>query len=93
MNKKNESIKLRVSKEDKEKLLQLSKARHETLSSYLLHSSLQPHSGFETSIPQIIDTFNLFNEIYHEIQKYPDNQLKEKIMIIYKNNFTKGDLL
>lgn len=66
---KSESIKFRITKEEKEKLIRIAESRNESLSSYILKRSLQEYPDTFRSLPQIIDTNNLVNEIYHMVKR------------------------
>lgn len=84
MESKKESIKLRVTKKEKDKLLQLSKEQNESLSSYILRKCLEDIRD-SYPMPEKIGICNFMNEIYHEIEKYGNQQLKRNIRVIYQN--------
>lgn len=67
MNTKNETIKLRVTKEQKETLKRLSKQNKESMSSYLLRKGMEEERSAYSSLPDKIDACNLLNEIYHAL--------------------------
>lgn len=67
MDLKSESIKIRVTKEEKERLKELSLLNNENLSSYLLKKGMEDHENIYRSIPDKTDICDLLNEIYHEI--------------------------
>ena len=82
MERKQEFIKVRISKKDKDKLLKLSKQSKESLSSYILNKSLCTTDNSTIALPQQINMVNFINEIYHEINKSKNELLKEKVKTI-----------
>lgn len=64
---KSEIIKFRATKEMKGQLIKNAKSEDESLSSYIQKKLLQEYPDPFQSLPQIIDTINFFNEIYHKI--------------------------
>lgn len=92
--KKEESIKIRVTKKQKDKLISLSKLRKESLSSYILNECLKEEDDLFAPLPQYIDMLNSLNEIYHIVQKQGDSQLKERVRTVYQkytDKSKKGD--
>lgn len=92
MESKTESIKLRVTKTEKDRLISLSKAKKESLSSYMLRKSLEDSQGAYDVIPDKIEICNFMNEIYHEIEKCDNPQLKRNIRKIYQNYIQNREL-
>ena len=86
METKKESIKIRISKIDKDKLKKLSNSTNESLSAYILRKSLCEDTDIMELIPQTVELQNLLNEIYHEIEKCNDEQVKNRIKNIMKNH-------
>ena len=84
MEKKDEFIKFRVTKKEKEALKQLADNGNESLSSYILRKSLYEASDLSDLLPPMIDTINFFNEIYHVIQKSGNDQFVSKISLLYQ---------
>ena len=76
---KNEFIKIRISKKDKETLMKLSQKNKETISSYILHKSLYENADSPINLAQQIDTINFINEIYHKLNASADELLKAEI--------------
>ena len=83
---KNEFIKIRISKKDKETLMTLSEKENESLSSFILRKSLcQENVSFHSSsciTPQEIYVRNFVNEIYHEISRSDNEQLRRNVTTI-----------
>lgn len=88
MKTKTESIKIRITKKDKDRLMKKAKSSNESLSGYMLRKSLCGDSDLSSVIPQEIDIWNFFNEIYHEIDKKGSEQLKADIQSIYQKYIT-----
>lgn len=82
MERKQEFIKIRISKKDKETLLKLSKKSKESLSSYILHKSLCTTDNSTIALPQQIDYIKFISDIYHEINKSDDEHLKDQVKTI-----------
>ena len=84
--KKDEFIKIRISKKDKETLMTLSEKENESLSSFILRKSLcQENVSFHSSpciTPQEIYVRNFVNEIYHEISRSDNEQLRRNVTTI-----------
>lgn len=85
MEAKKESIKLRVTKKEKDKLVKLSKAKKETLSGYMLRKSLDDSQNAYCTLPERIEFCTFMNDIYHEIAKTGNEQLEKSIEKIYQN--------
>ena len=79
---KNEFIKIRISKKDKETLMKLSQKNKETISSYILHKSLYENVDSPINLAQQIDTINFINEIYHKINASADELLKAEVKVL-----------
>lgn len=81
---KTEILKVRLTKEQKEKLKNKADAESENLSSFILRIAL--HENFNPSLPfpQIIETDNFINEIYHKIKNCNDETLKQDILSLYE---------
>lgn len=86
METKKESIKIRISKNDKDKLKELSNSANESLSAYILRKSLCEDPDIMELLPQTVELQNLLNEIYHEVEKCNDEQVKKRIKHIMKNH-------
>lgn len=80
---KSEFIKFRITKEEKEKLIKTAKSENESLSSYIQKKIQQEEPNPFQSLPQIIDTNNFFNEIYHKIEKNGNETLAKEIFLLY----------
>ncbi len=83
--KKDEYIKIRISKKDKEILKNLSNKENENLSSFILRKSLsqEPVSSYNTNITSSeIHILNFVNEIYHEVSCSDNENLKRKVTAI-----------
>lgn len=85
MESKSESIKIRVTKEQKDNLVELAKSNKESLSGYILRKSLDNRQDSYGSLPEKIQICCLMNELYHEIAKRGDEQLIRDVKRIYKN--------
>lgn len=83
-NVKKAEIKIRVTEQDKEKLMQSAYSHNENLSSYMLRKALCDDQDLMQSLPQQIDACNFFNEIYHAVSRYGSRQLKTEIMELYQ---------
>lgn len=84
-NTKEEIIRIRVSKKEKETLKQLASSTNETLSSYMLQKSMYTDSDSLKSLPSMIDSWKFLNEVCHEVEKSNDEQLKNRIKNILNN--------
>lgn len=82
---KTESIKLRVTKTEKNRLIALAKVKKESLSSYMLKKSLEDSLESYDTMPDKIEICNLMNEIYHEVEKNGNQKLRKNIRQIYQN--------
>lgn len=80
---KTEVIRFRTTKEEKEKIAKKAKSQNESLSSYIQKKIHQEYADPFQSLPQIIDTNNFFNEIYHKIEKYGNETLTKEIYLLY----------
>lgn len=81
---KTEFIRFRVTPKEKDKLIHAAESGNESLSSYILKRSLQEYPGIFDSFPQIIDTNNLFNEIYHRVEKSGNKTLAKEIISLFR---------
>lgn len=80
---KNSTILIRISEEEKAKIDQLASNADMGISSYMRLKSLSTDADWLKSLPDTVKSWNLLNEICHEIQKSNDQQLKirtEKIL-------------
>lgn len=84
---KTEFIKIRVNKQEKEKLKKLANITNESLSSYILKKSLRKDTDNLNSLPNAIESLNLLNEVWHEINKCNDEQFKNRIKNILNKEF------
>lgn len=80
---KSESVKFRITKEEKEKLVKTAKSENENLSSYIQKKIKQEYPNPLLSFPQIIDNTNFFNEIYHKIEKSGNETLLKEVYLLY----------
>lgn len=85
MESKKESIKLRVTKKEKDRLVKLSKAKKETLSGYMLRKGLDDSQNAYSTLPERIEFCTFMNDIYHEIAKSGNGQLERSIKKLYQN--------
>lgn len=81
---KKEFIKIRVTKDEKEKLKEISGSEKMTLSSYMLEKSLCTEKNASRLLPGEVETWDFFNEIYHQIQKRGNEELKGRIEELYR---------
>lgn len=79
---KDESIKIRLTKHEKEQLQNQATAANKNLSAYVLQKSLCSDSICQNSFTDVVEASNLLNEIYHEIQKCGDEHLKNFVKSI-----------
>lgn len=82
-NTKEDTIKFRVTLNEKKKLQHLSSSKNMTLSGYILQTCLSD----TPKLPQIaerIEICNFINEIYHEVKKYGNEQLTNDIASLCK---------
>ena len=84
MRTKNESIKLRVTKEQKEKLKYLSKQNNESMSVYILRKSMEEKISSYRFISDKIDICNLLNEIYHGLVMSDGRQTEQEVRKIFQ---------
>lgn len=89
METKNESIKLRVTKEQKEKLKYLSEQNNESMSAYLLRKSMENKTSSYRFISDKIDICNLLNEIYHGLVMSDGRQTEQKVRKIFQTAMKK----
>lgn len=80
---KSESVKFRITKEEKEKLVKTAKSENESLSSYIQKKICQEYPDPFQLLPHIIDTNNFFNEVYHIIEKNGNEALAKEIFLLY----------
>lgn len=79
---KDEFIKIRISKKDKETLMKLSQRENESLSSFILRKSLCHESVSGNTLSQQINTINFINEIYHKVSKSDNEKLRKEVATI-----------
>ena len=77
-NKKNEEIKLRVTKQEKEQIRKLSSSS-KNMTAYILKKVFAPDSDNHKSITETVETLDLVNTIMLEVEKSTDDLLKQKI--------------
>lgn len=85
-NTKNEYIKIRVTKQEKEHLKKQADTQGKTLSAYMLEQGMRTNSICKAPSPDTIDTYDLLNEIYHQVRKSDDEPLKSRIKHIMERN-------
>lgn len=85
-NTKNEYIKIRVTKQEKEHLKKQADTQGKTLSAYMLEQGMRTNSICKAPSPDTIDNYDLLNEIYHQIRKSNDDHLKNRIESIIERN-------
>lgn len=93
MEMKNETIKIRVTKKEKDTLQQLSKNNGKSLSAYVLQKSLHENSGSSHLLPKEFDTLNVFNEIYHQIIKSGNKELEKDVAILFQKYFNYTEVI
>ena len=76
---KNEFIKIRVSNSEKRQLLKQAATEKQNLSAYILHQSLHADPTHPNQLPTSIEALNLLNEVYHEVKKCKDVDLKNRV--------------
>lgn len=79
---KNTTLLIRINEEEKAKIAQLASNAGMGISSYMRLKGLSTDSGFLKSLPDTVKSWNLLNEICHEIQKSDNQQLKIRIQKI-----------
>ena len=89
MKTKNESIKLRVTKEQKEKLKYLSKQNNESMSVYILRKSMEEKISSYRFISDKIDICNMLNEIYHGLVMSDGRQTEQEVRKIFQTALKK----
>ena len=77
-NKKNEEIKLRVTKQEKEQIRKLSSSS-KNMTAYILNKVFAPDSDNHKAITETVETLDLVNTIMLEVEKSTDDLLKQKI--------------
>lgn len=83
---KNKIINIRVTEEEKERLIKLAKKEKKTVSMYLVQKGLSEGSGTESVfLPEQVETINLMNELWHRVQKCNDRELKTDIDALLEN--------
>lgn len=81
---KNTTMLIRISEEEKAKIAQLASNAGMGISSYMRLKGLSTDSDFLKSLPDTVKSWNLLNEICHEIQKSDDQELKIRTKKILK---------
>ena len=76
---KNKAISIRINETDLTTIDHLASAAGMNRSSYMCQKSLSAGSNWENSLRDMVKSWNLLNEIYHETQKSNDTQLKHRI--------------
>ncbi len=76
---KNKAISIRINETDLTTIDQLAATAGMKRSAYMCQRSLSANSNLEKSLRNTVKSWNLLNEIYHEIQKSNDTQLKHRI--------------
>lgn len=76
---KDTSIRIRISKEDKDTLLKLSRKDKKSVSNYILHKSLYENTVSSLTLTKQINIINFINDIYHRINASSDNHLKAEV--------------
>lgn len=79
---KNTTMLIRISEEEKAKIAQLASNAGMGISSYMRLKGLSTDNDFLKSLPDTVKSWNLLNEICHEIQKSDDQKLKIRIQKI-----------
>lgn len=82
-NTKEETIKFRVTLNEKKKIQHLSNSKNMTLSGYILQTCLSD-TPKPPQITERIEVCNFINEIYHEVKKYGNKQLTDTITSLCK---------
>lgn len=86
---KNADINIRIRKQEKEKLQTLAKKQGVTLSNYILTKCLTDTNELLQLIPDAVDTWNTYNEIFHAVESTNDTQLTETIRHIINRHLPK----
>lgn len=76
---KDTSIRIRISKKDKDKLLKLSRKDKKSVSNYILHKSLDENTVSSLTLAEQINIINFINDIYHRIDASDDIHLKKEV--------------
>lgn len=79
---KNTTLLIRINEEEKAKIAQLASNAGMGISSYMRLKGLSTDSDFLKSLPDTVKSWNMLNEICHEIQKSDNQQLKIRIQKI-----------
>lgn len=89
-NTKNDTIKIRVSNQEKGLLQNLAAKENISLSAYILRKTLYTDLADHNSIPAKIEEINLANELFHEIQQCDNILLKNRAENIIKRRRENG---
>lgn len=84
-----ESIKVRLSKKEKDTIKYLSELNNETMSSYLIRKSMEDNRNFYLLIPDKIEICNLLNEIYHGVIVSEGRQREPRIREVFQEALKK----
>lgn len=82
---KNTTMLIRISEEEKAEIAQLASNAGMGVSSYMRLKGLSTDSDLLKSLPDTVKSWNLLNEICHEIQKSDDQELKIRTQKILKH--------
>lgn len=82
---KNTTLLIRINEEEKAKIAQLASNAGMGISSYMRLKGLSTDSDFLKSLPDTVKSWNLLNEICHEIQKSDNQELKIRTQKILKH--------
>ena len=80
---KMESLKVRLSKKDKDTIKYLAELNNETMSAYLLRKSMENDRNFYQLLPDKIEVCNLLNEIYHRVTASVGKQKEQEMSEIF----------
>ena len=86
---KMESIKVRLSKQEKDTIKYLSELNKETMSSYLLRKSMENDMDIYQMMPDKIEICNLLNEIYHRVTLSVGEQKEQEVREVFREALKK----
>lgn len=81
---KTELIKFRITKAEKEKIIRNAESENKSLSCYILQKILYESMDKPAPLPQIVDSYNLINEIHHRAEKSGNKILAGEISSLFQ---------
>jgi len=86
---KTEEIKLRISREEKEKIKKMAEKNNISLSRYIREQALEEWKELKKIIPDAVRTWESYSEILYLVEKTQDRQLIKAVKEIVEKNMCK----